>query len=175
MAKSNQTIPEAAASDKPTARKTVRRKRKRQPAREEYIAYFVRIGGWDYYYGFRPSDPKSQWDHGPYNEIATLTFTGELIRPENSKYRAVAVTLSGKAGMMEDRRTGAVPSIGTLTAHEDELSAYIFVPAERLTELTTVAQSGRVQVVQVTGTKLRCRSAQIHNLSIYTQFDDEEW
>jgi len=151
------------------------RQRKRQTAREEYTAYFVRVGGWDYYYGFRPSDPKSQWDHGPYNEIATLTFTGELIRPENSKYRTVAVTFSGKAGMMEERRTDAVPSIDTLTAHEDELSAYIFVPNERFPELTTVAQSGRVQVVQVTGTKLRYRSAQIHNLSIYTQFNDEDW
>lgn len=175
MAKSKQTISEADASDRPPTRKAVRRKRKRQPAREEYIAYFVRVGGWDYYYGFRPSDPKSQWNHGPYNEIATLTFTGELIRPENSKYRAVALTLSGKAGMLEERRTGGVSSIGTLTAHEDALSAYIFVPAERLTELATVAQSGRVQVVQVTGTKLRYRSAQIHNLSIYTQFDVEDW
>jgi len=114
LAKSNQTIPQADASARPPTRKTAGRKRKRQPAREEYIGYLVRVSGWDYYYGFRPSDPKSQWDRGPYSEIATLTFAGELIRPENSKYRAVAVTLSGKAGMMEERGTGAAPSIGTL-------------------------------------------------------------
>ena len=174
MIKSKQTkSPADAASTEPPPRKPTRRKRK--SVQDEHVAYLVRVSGWDYYYGFRPSDPKSQWDHGPYNEIATLTFAGELIRPENSKYRTATVTLSGKAGMMDERLTGAAPSIGTLTAHEKYLSAYIFVPAERLTELATVAQSGRVQVVQVTGTKLRYRSAQIHNLSIYTQFDDEEW
>jgi hypothetical protein len=175
VAKSKHATNGGDASAKTPTRKVAPRKPKRKPAREEYIAYFLRVSGWDYYYGFRPSDPKSQWDQGPYSEIATLTFTGELIRPVNSKYRAATVTLSAKSGMMEERPAGTARSIGSLTANEDELSAYIFVPAERLTELTAVAQSERVRVVQVTGTKLRYRSGQIHNLSIYTSFDEEDW
>jgi len=160
LAKSKPTTPgTGVALARPPVRKKARRKR--QPAREEQIGYIVRVSDWDYYYSFRPSDPKGHWDHGPYSEIATLSFTGELIRPENSKYRTATVTLSGKAGMMEERLTGAALSIGTLSAHENELSAYIFVPAERLAELTTVAQSGRVQIVHITGTRLRYRSAQM--------------
>jgi len=174
LAKSKQTTPgTAVASAKPPTRKKARRKR--QPAREEYIGYLVRVSGWDYHYGFRPSDPRSHWDPGPYSELATLSFTGELIRPENSKYRTATVTLSGKVGMMEERPTGAASSIGSLSAHEDELSAYVFIPTERLAELSVVAQSGRVQIVQITGTKLRYRSALIRNLSLDTHFDEEDW
>jgi hypothetical protein len=58
---------------------------------------------------------------------------------------------------------------------EVELSAYIFVPADRFAELVAVSASGRVQMVTVTGTKLRYRSGQATYVGAYTDFSEEEW
>ena len=45
---------------------------------------------------------------------------------------------------MEEQTIEKTRSIGSLDASGDELSAYVLVPAERLAELASIAQSGRV-------------------------------
>jgi hypothetical protein len=62
----------------------------------------------------------------------------------------------------------------TMLAYADELSGYVFTPQERFAELATVAQSGRVQIIKIVGTKLRYGSALIHNLSMGTELEDDE-
>jgi hypothetical protein len=44
------------------------------------------------------------------------------------------------------------------------LAAYVFVPAEFMSELVAVAQSGRVQVIDFSGTRLLDRSASLRNV-----------
>ncbi|PWK64642.1 hypothetical protein [Aminobacter sp. AP02] len=152
-----------------------RRNKRRTPARQESSSYVVRVADWDYYYSFHASDPKSRWETGPYGELATLSFQGEIIRPRDCRYKTATATFSGKSHMMEEVRTEGARSIGSLTAQGDELSAYVFVPQERLAELTSVAQSGKVQIVHFSGTKLRYRSASISSISLHTKFDEDEW
>jgi hypothetical protein len=112
-----------------------------------YLGHRDKRSGWDYYYSFRPSDPKSRWDAGPYNELATISFGGEIIRPQDSKYKRAKVIFSARLGMMEENGVEPPKTIGSLTANDEELSAYIFIPAERTADLAAVAQSGRAQVV----------------------------
>lgn len=156
-----------------TSKPVKRRHKRARTKREEYVTYYVRVKSWDYYYSFRVSDPKSRWDTGPYSELATLTFFGEVILPKNFKYRQATVTLSAREDMMKEK-TPLPPaaSIGSITASGDELSAYMFTPVERMPELAAVAQSGRVQIICLTGTQLRYRGGSIRAVSLSTS--DEE-
>ncbi len=158
---------------KPAAFKRKRRKgaRKKQ---DEYVGYAIAVTGWDSYYWFWVSDPKSRYDTGPYSEIATVTFTGGLIRPEGSKYENASLTLSAKEGMMEGRWDEPPTSIGSLTAHEDTLEAYVFIPVERMAALVALAHSGRVQIASIGGTRLRYRSGQVHSISLDTRPEDND-
>jgi hypothetical protein len=155
----------------PAKRKRHHKRRGRQ--HEEYVGYLVRVTGWDYHYSFRVSDPRSRWDSGPYSELATLSLAGNVIRPQDSKYKRANITLSARTGMMDENRAEPPRSIGSLSANAEELSAYVFVPAERLAELAS--NSGRVQIVHFGATRLRYRSAMIHSVSLDTHFDEEEW
>jgi len=153
--------------------------RKARPRRgttaDEFVSYLVRLVGWEYHYGFRGIDPKSRFEVGTYSEIALLTFTGVLVRPNGSKYSGVTVTLSGRLAMLDEEPGDKRRSIGSLSVQGDDLDAYIFVPAERMAELAAIAQSGRFQFVQFTGTKLRYRAARIYNVSLYTHLAEDEW
>lgn len=149
--------------------------RRRKPVREELVTYLIRVTDWDYYYSLRVSDPKSRWDHGAYSELATLGFSGELIRPENSKYRKADVTLSARPSMLEEQPGLGTSSLGTLSVSGDQFSAYVFVPAKRVAEIATVAQSGKVQIVHLVGTRLRYRSGLVRNIALHTSFNEEEW
>ena len=155
-------------------RKPSRRRRKKRRVREEYVRYAMRPTNWDYYFSFHVSDPKSRWDPGPYSQLSTLSFEGDLIRPIGTRYKQVEVTLSARTGMMEERPGGVYRSIGTLTANGDNLYAYVFVPAEFMFELAAVAQSGRVQAIDFSGTRLRYRSASLHSVSLTTRNEEED-
>jgi hypothetical protein len=54
------------------------------------------------------------------------------------------------------------------------LSAYAFVPAEFISELVAVAQSGRVQVIDFSGTRLRYRSASLRGVSLTTRDEEKD-
>ena len=139
---------------------------KRRTVLDEHVSYLIRVTDWDYYYSLRPGDLKSRWDNDAYNELATVSFSGELLRPEGMEYVRASVTLSAQQGLTGLSVSAAPGSLGTLSARSDELSAYIFVPVERFAELCSVAQSGRVQEISITGTRLRYRSGLVHSLSI---------
>lgn len=153
-----------------------RKKRKRRKSnREEYVSYLVRLTGWNYHYSFSLNDPKRRWGPGPYNEHSGVIFEGDVIRPEGCKYERAIITLSARAGLLQEKMAEHPTCVGSLTAVGTELSAYVFVPAERLAELTSVAASGRVQIAQFTATKVRFRSALVRNVSLDTNFNPEDW
>lgn len=154
-----------------SARKRLRPKRRK---REEPVLYEMRIAGWDYYYGFRVGDPKNRYDQGPYSELATLTFHGDLVAPEGIRYTKCSLTLSARAGLMDERFDPPPKSVGLLSAHEETLNAYVFVPVERMAELTTVAASGRLQMADFAGTRLRYRSGEVHRISFSTEIEEDE-
>jgi hypothetical protein len=106
-------------------RKPSKRRRKKPRARDEYVGYAMRAASWDYYFSFHISDPKSRWDPGPYSRLATLSFKGDLIRPEGAGYNRAEVNLSARTGMMEEHRGELPRSVGSLTATGDGLSAYV--------------------------------------------------
>jgi len=163
----------ASASGRALPRKKI--KRRKRSTREEFVSYLLRVTGWDCHYSFSVGDPKHRWGTGPYNQLTTLSLSGDLIRPDGCAYKRATLTFSARADMDKDDRQGPVNAIGSLSASEDELSPYIFIPKERVAELATIAASGRIQIVQFTATKLRYRSALIRNVSLYTRFDEEEW
>lgn len=165
---------EVVAATVPATAQRNRRRKHRRP-REELASYLVRVRVWDYHYSFRATDPTSRWESGAYAELPLVSFTGEIIRPEGTTFKHAKVTFSGRAGMMEEEHSSATRSIGSLTAAGDELNAYIFTPVERIGELTAVALSGRIKIVNFVANRLRHRSALIVSTSVHTQFNPSEW
>lgn len=143
--------------------------------REEFTGYLVRVKDWHYHYSFRATDPKSRWDPGPYHELSHVALKGDIVLPEKTTFTRATVTFSGRSGLMAQSDTEKDRSIGSVTASADELMAYVFVPMERIAELAIVAQSGRVQIVHFTATRLRYRIGLVVSVSIDTRFDDAEW
>jgi len=129
---------------------------------------------WGCYYGFRVSDPKSRFDYGPYSDLVTAVFSGELAEPADSKYGKAELTLSAREDMAEERWSEPPKSIGSLSAYEDTIFAYVFVPVEHMALLVTLAQSEKVQTVSIGGTRLRYRSGSVHSISLNTEFEEED-
>ena len=134
----------------------------------------MRIDDWDYYYDFGISDPKYDVHPGPYSELTTLTFKGAFVYPKDLKYKDGSVTLSARAGMMDERFEGPPRSIGRLSVSGNNLNAYVFVPTERLAELVVVAHSGRVRVADLVGTRLRYRSGLLRSVSLNTEIEEDD-
>ncbi|MEQ8694465.1 MAG: hypothetical protein RIC85_03955 [Gammaproteobacteria bacterium] len=133
----------------------------------------IRVKDWASYYGFRISDPKSSFDIGPFSDLITLTFSGDLIEPENFKYKKAELTLSAHNDLVEGQWTELPTSIGSLSANEDTLSAYVFVPTEHMVMLMWLANSGKVQTASMVGTRLRYRSGNVQNISLDTSPEDK--
>lgn len=148
-------------------------KGKRKRKFEEYEHYDILISNWDYYYGFHISDPKSHFDHGPYSELSTIEFVGGFAEPEASKFSQAQVTLSSKEGMLDERRFDCPRSIGGLSSRGDIFAAYIFVPSERFAELAAIVSSGRVQALNIYGTRLRYRLGSAINIALTTRLEVE--
>lgn len=151
------------------------KKKAAKRARDEFVSHVIRVRSWQFYYSRRSSDPKSRWECRPVSEVATLTLIGDIVRPEKSKYREGRLTFSGREDSFPQHSTGSLLPIGSATARSQEIEAYVFVPEDRLRLLVTAAQSGRIEVAQFRGPKLRYGSGVIHNVSLGTHFDEEEW
>lgn len=146
--------------------------RSRTRPSESFEHYLLSVTGWDYsYYLFIERHRRVPTQ---LSEIPTLTFLGDWIRPKGSPYPKGSITLSGRARMLENV-IEAPKAIGSLTAKQDQLDAYVFIPTERLAPLSAVAASGRVRIVSMTATPIRRRSGQVISLSVDTKFDEEEW
>lgn len=148
-----------------------KKSRKRRQRRDETVRYTLTVTGWDYYYTFGPGHPR--WDPGLYSELATLDLWGSLTKPVGDRHRRAMVTLSARTGLLQENRPEPAKTVGSLTSRDEALSGYVFVPAERLSELVTVSVSGRIKTVEITGTKLKWRQGSIIRLSITTKLDEE--
>lgn len=150
-------------------------KGKRQSrAAEQYLSYALLVDGWDCHYSLRGSDPKSRWDPGPYSEISTITFSGEFIRPTKPRFGQGIVTLSARAGMLLEEAQAGARAIGSLRAGADNLEAYVFIPAEQTAALTSLAGTGRLQIIRLWATKLRYRSGKIYSISLDTSYSEDD-
>jgi hypothetical protein len=151
-------------------RKTTRRKP------DEYASHVIRVRTWELYFWRHATDPKSKWETGEFGELVTLTFAGEVIRPEKSKFKTGKITFSGRPDRPApiERSPEAVP-IGSATARDEEIEAYIFIPDERLRLLLLAAQSNRVEVAHFAGTKLKYGKGTVLSVSIGTLFDEDDW
>lgn len=151
-----------------------KRRRRRQKGSDELVSYEIQVADWDFYYNFRVSDPKSRFDRGPFSELSTLTLNGNMVAPGNIKYELGKLTLSARSGMMTERYTENPQNIGTLSVEGGVLTAYVFVPAERLAELTALVSSGKIKIACISGSKLRYRSGFARSISIRTNVEDED-
>ena len=154
------------------AKPSPRRRKRRKQKKDEFVSYLVRVAGWDCHYSFHSSDPKSRWETGPYSELATLTFRGALAEPVGTKYTDATVTFSARRGMTEEKAPDERLSIGSIDGDGTELSAYMFVPHDHMASLLTMANSGRVKILHLGGTKLRYRHGMIFEVSLSTKEDD---
>lgn len=151
------------------------RRTSKKRVREEYVSHVIRVRSWEFYYSRRAADPKSKWERGPISEFATLSFIGEVVRPEKCKYKEGKLTFSGRADFVNQEPAPSLVPIGSATARGEEIEGYLFIPEERLRLLLTAAQSGRVEVAEFRGPKLRYGGSVIHSVSVHTQFDEDEW
>jgi hypothetical protein len=134
----------------------------------------IRVADWEYYYSLRGGDPKSTFDRGAFEELATLNFSGLLIEPTLPNTTRGLMTFSSRAGMLHEPGGETRVTGGLISRSGDELSGYVFTPQERFAELAAVAQTGRVQIIRIVGTKLRYGSALIHNVAMGTELEEDE-
>lgn len=147
---------------------------KRKP--EEYASHVIRVRSWEFYFSRHATDPRSKWETGLIGDLATLTFAGEVVRPDRSKFNTGKLTFSGRPDPPEPVERGRKPvPIGSANARGDEIEAYVFIPNERLRMLLTAAQSGRIEVAHFAGLKLRYGTGAILSVSLSTHFDEDEW
>ncbi len=127
---------EAKSADAAPAKKRKRRARK---PKDEPVHYVFQVNDWDCHYGFRISDPKNQFDDGPYSDLATLTFSGDLMEPVKSKYSSAELTLSSRGGMSDEKWREPPSAIGSLGAYDETLTVYVFVPIEHMAMLVSLS------------------------------------
>jgi hypothetical protein len=163
-----------AAAKESLSRRKGRKKARKRP-RDEYVTHVIRITAWEFYYSRHATDPKSKWERGPISEFATLSLMGEVVRPENCKYKDGKLTFSGRADYLDPQPGPSLVPIGSATARGEEIEGYVFVPEERFRLLLTAAQSGRIKVAHFSGPKLRYGSSVLHSVSLDTHFDEDEW
>lgn len=150
-----------------------RRRKSRKKKADEHVRYDMRVTGWDCYYSFRVSDPKSRYDYGTYSDLVTVTLKGILTEPKDSKYEKATLTLSAREDMSEERWSEPPKSIGSLSAYEDTIAAYVFVPMEHMALLLSLAKSEKLQEVSIGGTRLRYRSGSVRSISLTTELEED--
>jgi hypothetical protein len=108
-------------------------------------------------------------------EFGEVAFLGQIAMPERFRYPNARVMLSGRRELPTDGRSEPPPSIGFMSVSgQQELQIYATVPMDMLSTLASVAASGRVRIVTVTGTRMRYRKASVHSVSVHTEDDDED-
>jgi len=147
-----------------------RKRKQKEPIHEHYV---VRVSDWEYSYGLSPG--VGHFESRAYSEIQTLTFEGDLYRPADTKYSKGKITLSGDVDLLSHDLDDAPTIIGTVNGRDDLLDFYIFIPAERLSELVTIASTGDVKVIAMGGEKLKWRKGRILSLHLSTEFDEDEY
>jgi hypothetical protein len=134
------------------------------------------VRSWEFYFSRHSADRKSKWEGWPIGELATLTFTGEVVRPDKCKFTTGKLTFSARPDRAENTERGTKPvPIGSASARGEEIEAYVFIPEERLRLLLIAAQSGRVEVAHFAGVKLRYGTGAVLSVSLGTRFEEDEW
>jgi len=149
----------------------MKRSKKRARNVGELITYVVTVARWDRWWSFGIGDKK--WDAGPYKHYGTLTLRGAVHRPAGFRYPRAEIVLSSRDNMLDDR--GEPKNIGMLSAHEDILQAYVFVPASDMSELALLAMSVKLQLVHMIGSPLRYRSGDVRSVALHTEYDPADW
>lgn len=104
-----------------------------------------------------------------------LTLAGEIVRPENSKFRTGKLTFNGGGDVKVKQPEHRLTAIGSATTNGDEIEGYVWVSEERLSLLLTSAQSGELQFAHFSGPKLHYGRAIVNSVSVGTHFDEDEW
>lgn len=157
----------------PEPTKKLAGKKRRAPRRRvaQFEHYYVLVDHWDHYYGFGPGDPR--FDSTSYRHTETLAWTGRVVLPEGFKYQNALVTLSAREGMTGES-TSSNTVIGNMFARDQELNAYVFIPAEHMAQLVSLAASGRLKVISLVGEPLKRRRGLIRSIGLNTEFDDAD-
>jgi hypothetical protein len=155
-----------------TKEKVTRKKRRtsRRRSAPDYEHYFVAVDRWEHYYGFGRGDPR--FHTTPYSHTETLSWTGRVIHPEGLKYPKAVVTLSAREGLMAENAKSDT-SIGSMNARDQEISAYVFIPAEHMGQLVGLAVSGRLKTISFVGEPLKWRQGLIRSISLSTEIEEE--
>ena len=148
------------------------RKKKSSSARLDYARYVVRVIGWDRFWSFRVNLDR-RYESTPLSSTSTLTLRGKVFRPSDFKYPDAEIMLSGHAmDREEDERRN---SIGYVDVKSGLLRAYLVVPEPSICELTTLAASDRLRLIDMVGRPLRYGSAIVIGVNLDTEFDEKEW
>lgn len=142
-------------------------KRGRPSLESQRVLYQIKIHGWDVSWSFGlASSYYSRADEGSYSEYLILTLRGKVMYPEGFKYSDVECQLSADPRLSQDATPAT--SIGSLTASESQLMAYIPVRRERMGAL--IAGADRFRNLQLNAAPLRYRRALVMSINL----DSEE-
>jgi hypothetical protein len=160
------------ADDKPKPR-SKKKKRRRVAPQDELARYIVAIEGWDWSYSFGLAGRKDAVD--PYMEHRHLEITGKLLRPVDPKIKTVELWFLPSDDLDEEGRKEHTPkAVGSLSIYDGRLNGLLSIPKDSLTPILQMLIAGRFRFVDLRGTKLRYRQAQVRSFRLETHIDEED-
>lgn len=146
---------------------------RRRRFEDEIVQYVITVDDWEYAYSCSINH-RGKSCVGSYRELATLNLKGHVLQPKASEHPTALITLSASEQALGDPGGLSRMGVGTLSARDDLLDAYVLVPAPRMGELLAIASSGRIRAATLSGTRLRYRRGTILSLHLDTSFDGED-
>ena len=135
------------------------------------VLYQIKFHGWDVSWSFGlASSYYSRADEGSYSEYMILTLKGKVIYPDGFKYPDVECQLSADPRLSQD--VAPPTSIGSLTATESRLMAYIPVRRGRMGGL--IAGAYQFLNLELNTTPLRYRRALIMSVNVSSE-PEPDW
>lgn len=156
----------------PTTRKPARPSSARK-LDSEPTAYIVRITGWNRLWGFGVAPRNPDIPSPPYSNWGTLTLYGEVCHPQNFKYPRAEIALSDERDLVTAQNPPSI--LGLLEARGDLLRIYASIPADTMSELATLAASGRLKSGMIHGTALLRRRGTVRSIELSTQYGPDDW
>jgi len=154
-----------------------KRKIKGTPTTESYE---IKVEDWEIDYFFRLNSAPKDIIPGVYWESSRLILIGSIVKPVLEKVSKARIEIAADPQLDDHWQSKptivSAKAIGWMEIPRDD-ERLIFncsVPCHSLPYITLAIQSGKIEYVSISGTKLKWRRGTISDLSLSTQREDEE-
>ena len=137
---------------------------------ERLVEYSINVESWGYYYSYI-AEPLTDVIVNEFVHLETLELRGKVDVPHKAGSAATIRIACEKSPADGEQIRYDRPVLGNLVAKAKLLDAYVLLPAEHVTRLTSVVASGKIKVVRLMATNSVGGKALIRNITVSTDFD----